>query len=163
MKQGNTYRISCTACNSLDITRNIGFVHTMGARKKLDHITCNESRYRDIGIAYRGFMRKQTVNTWYRVHKYQGAMFLEATPHGELACRFRKVLIETKLKIKIVEKPGSSIRWLLCSTYSLKNTTCTNENWKMCKINPDITCRTRNEIYSIKCIECACKEKTRHA
>ena len=41
-------------------------------------------------------------------NKYQEVVFVDATAKGVLA--LRKVLKEVKLKIKVVEKPGRSIR-----------------------------------------------------
>ena len=50
---------------------------------------------------------------WYKIGDNETAMFMEATPNGQLAKAYRKALKEAGLKMRVVERAGKSLKKLL--------------------------------------------------
>ncbi|XP_036362476.1 uncharacterized protein LOC118765098 [Octopus sinensis] len=107
----------------------------MGTSKKFEEIVNKDAsrtqpRYhnKQWNKTQRIYDKLNKKNMRYNADKFQGMMFVEATPHGELTCRFRKILKDIKLNIKVIEKLGRSIRSVICKTYPFRNTMCVEEN-----------------------------------
>ncbi|CAI9736119.1 Hypothetical predicted protein [Octopus vulgaris] len=170
-------------CEPTELKRHIQyFIHRMqfsgyshkerirvykGAMKKFDNILCNDRngicplyRNKSWNTIERTKKKIRKANSWYDSHKYQSVMFVDTTPGGELAYRFRRTLDKLKLRIKVVEKPGNPIRSIIGRTYPFSRTLCTENYCTVCRFSPQTNCKARNVVYSIRCIEGRCSNKT---
>ena len=89
-------------------------------------------------------------------------MFCPQTPHGELAKRLReadrKLKEVTKDDVKIVERAGTKLRFLLHKSNPFDDSTskCDRESCLICEnpLNKKYGCRKRNITYMTVCLRC---------
>ena len=81
-------------------------------------------------------------------------MFVDATPGSELARKCRSILKEAKLKIRVVEKSGTSVKQVLSKSYPLGYKCCIIPNCLTCETCPEIRCSARDAVYKISCKGC---------
>eukprot|EP00794_Sanderia_malayensis_P004280 gene4280-4848_t len=53
--------------------------------------------------------KEEKKHSWYRKKGDETVLFVDATPHGQLAKEYRQALKESEIKIKVVEKAGKSL------------------------------------------------------
>ena len=81
-------------------------------------------------------------------------MFVDATPGSELARKCRSILKEAKLKIRVVEKLGTSVKQVLSKSDPLGYKCCIIPNCLTCETCPEIRCGARDAVYKISCKGC---------
>eukprot|EP00794_Sanderia_malayensis_P013086 gene13086-14428_t len=87
--------------------------------------------------------KEEKKHNWYRKKGDEVVLFVDATPHGQLAKECRQALKESEIKIKVVEKAGKSLKRCLCRSDPFKRTGCENEKFDLCKIGSDVNCKNR--------------------
>ena len=97
----------------------------------------------------------QSNQQWYmKDGRFESVMFVEATPRSELAKRVRSVVERLKLKIKIVEKAGITIKGLLQRSNPFGVNHCGREKCLICEGGSPLDCRARGCVYQYVCEEC---------
>ena len=92
---------------------------------------------------------------WYaRDGQFESVMFVEATPGSELAKRVRSVVERLRLRIKIVEKAGTTIKGLLQKSDPFGVNHCGRERCLICESGCPVDCRVRGCVYQYICEEC---------
>ena len=92
---------------------------------------------------------------WYaKSGRYESVMFVEATPSSELMRRVQRVVRKLKLKIKVVERAGATIKGLLqrSNPYGVRD--CQRDKCLICCQGCGTDCRTRGCVYEYTCEEC---------
>ena len=84
-------------------------------------------------------------NRWYEKGGYETAMFIDATPNGELAAECKKALKSSELKIRVVERSGQSLRSILSKSDPFQNDSCGKDTCKLNKLQNE-GCRVQNEM-----------------
>ena len=101
-----------------------------------------------------------TVNRqqWYMDGgRYSSVLFAEATPGSELTRRFRKAIKKAGLKIKVVEKVGTTIKRLLQRSNPFGVSHCERADCTICEKGIGIDCRERGCVYEYECDLCGRK------
>jgi predicted small metal-binding protein len=92
---------------------------------------------------------------WYsQGGRYESVMFVEATPESELMHRVRRVVRRLKLKIKIVERAGTTVKGLLQRSNPFGIRDCGRDKCLLCSQGCGTDCRTRGCVYEYICEEC---------
>ena len=85
-------------------------------------------------------------------------LFVEQTPGGELAQRFREkekeLSLITGFKVKIVERNGTRANQLLHKPNPWSNAKCQNEKCYPCENGDTSDCSKRNLVYTSSCVPC---------
>ena len=93
--------------------------------------------------------------------KVTTVLFVEQTPGGELAKRFRQAEFSlsgiTGFKVKIVEKTGTAIKSILHNSNPWAEGFCSRSDCYPCQTGEVKSCYMRNLVYSNQCLDC--KEK----
>lgn len=93
-------------------------------------------------------------NNWYKSSNYKSVIFVPATPSSMLKKRLQRDVNESGLKIKIVEKSGTSIKRILQRSDPFKEKKCSKDDCLVCSTGGSGPCSTTNVNYRIKCNEC---------
>ena len=78
-------------------------------------------------------------------------MFVPATPNSELAKRMAEEVSNSKMKINVVERPGTKIKRLLQKNDPNKNSECSDEQCFVCSTTKGGSCRKSGITYAIEC------------
>ena len=88
-----------------------------------------------------------------------GVIFVQATPNGVLAKKFRETIekFPSDIKLRVVEKGGRSMQSTLVKTNPGRSIGCSKNNCFSCKNGKGEggDCRTKNVGYEIGCVECS--------
>ena len=99
--------------------------------------------------------KTRSKHMWYsKKGEYESVMFVEATPESELMYRIRKVVRDLKLKIKVVERAGVTIKGLLQRSNPFGIPDCQREECLLCAQGSGTDCRVRGCVYQYSCDEC---------
>ena len=112
--------------------------------KKRDQIVNPENKSRDKHKWYNKRSRK----------KFDSVMFVEATPQSILKRKVQETAKKNDLRIKIIEKVGSTLKGLIQKSRPFERMKCGRKDCIVCKIESDIDCRIRGCVYKIRCKEC---------
>ena len=92
---------------------------------------------------------------WYkREGKYDSVMFVEATAGSELRKEVEKIVRKQKVKIKVVERVGTTVKRLLQKSNPFQRQGCGREQCVVCDSGCGVDCRTRGVVYELWCKEC---------
>ena len=89
--------------------------------------------------------------------KYDTVMMIDSTPGGILKKKIQTAARKNKIRVKIVERVGTTIKKLLQRSRPFKQEKCNREDCIPCKTGID--CRTRGCVYRIECKECGKRYK----
>lgn len=78
-------------------------------------------------------------------------MFIDANSGGKLACLFKEALDKVNLWIKLADRLGTPIKSLICKIYSFDKSPCMENNSVIFRMNPQVKCKIRNVICSLRC------------
>ncbi|KAJ8037510.1 hypothetical protein HOLleu_18339 [Holothuria leucospilota] len=101
--------------------------------------------------------KKQQKMNWFRKGDYESVLFIDATPNSELARKCRKIYKECGLKVKVVEKTGTSVKTMLVKSNPFKRQgkSGMGEECKVCEdTEGELDCKKREVVYEIKCRDC---------
>ena len=92
---------------------------------------------------------------WYREGgKYDSVMFVEATPQSQLKKEVEKVLRRHKVKIKVVERVGTTVKRALQKSNPFQPKDCGRSGCLFCAEGSGVDCRTRGVVYELWCKDC---------
>ena len=86
--------------------------------------------------------------------RYDSVMFVEATPGSAMKTRIEQVMRRLKLKIKVVERVGCTIKDLLQRSNPFGVRDCERNNCLIYAQGDNVDCRTRGCVYEFMCEEC---------
>ena len=98
--------------------------------------------------------RRKDKRSWYNEEKYDGVMFVDTTPNGELKRRVEKACRKNQVKIKVVEKINSTTKKELQRSNPFGHQHCGRDDCVTCNLELRINCRKRGPVYEIYCINC---------
>ena len=102
--------------------------------------------------------KRQKKETWYMKGGYETPIFIAATPNGELKKRMQKKIDESDMKIKVIEKTGSTMKRTLHKTSITERTHCADNECMICLTSKKKgLCRKEGVTYEIECKKCADK------
>lgn len=95
--------------------------------------------------------------SWYRngKEKAEAVFFVRSTPGGHLAEECKKVSKKANLKLKVIEKTGTSVKKNLVKSNPFKKTGC-EKGCIICRKGKD--CKARGVHYRISCETGGCEE-----
>ena len=97
--------------------------------------------------------KRHKRENWYRRGGNDSVVFIPATPRGELKKRLMKKIQDTDVKLKIVEKNGTTVKSLFQKA-KLQKTPCADGSCLICKKDKKYICRQESVTYEIKCETC---------
>ena len=96
--------------------------------------------------------RKRKKKEWYTDKgRYESVMSVEATPDGLLKKEIQKAVKKNKMKIKVVEKAGVTVKRLLQKSNPFEINKCKRNDCKICALNNEVDCKSRGCVYEVKC------------
>ena len=78
-------------------------------------------------------------------------MFVESTPRGELRQKVQQLVRKYKMKIKVVERVGTTIKHMIQRSDPFKKRGCGRVDCEVCIRGSGIDCRTSGCVYQLKC------------
>ena len=125
------------------------------ALKKYDE---RVARYRRSGSMFgrenenNGNRRERNKREWYnKSREYETVMFVEPTPESVLKRKIQEVAKRNKVKVKVVERVGMTVKGLLQKSVPFDRMKCGRRDCMVCESNKDVDCRTRGCVYELKC------------
>ena len=97
--------------------------------------------------------KRHKRENWYRRGGNDSVVFIPATPRGELKKRLMKKIQDTNVKLKIVEKNGTTVKSLFQKA-KLQRTPCVDDSCLICKKDEKYICRQESVTYEMKCETC---------
>ena len=98
--------------------------------------------------------KKVKKRAWFSADgKYESIMFVQATPGSVLKTKVQKIARKNKLKIKVVEKAGSTVKRVLQRSDPYGKRKCGRMDCPVCEYGRPGECRTRGCVYQWKCKE----------
>ena len=98
--------------------------------------------------------RKEKKKIWYKKGGYQSVMFISATPGSILKKKYETEVQKSGMKIRIVEKAGTSLKQQLQRSDPFKPQRCDRENCFVCTTGGKGSCKTMGVNYQISCEDC---------
>ena len=91
---------------------------------------------------------------WYNEEKYDGVVFVDTTPHGELKKRVEAACRKNRMKIKVVEKISSTMKKELQRSNPFGHQHCRRNDCVTCNLGLQMNCRKRGQVYEMWCMNC---------
>ena len=98
--------------------------------------------------------RRSKIHSWYSKGDYESVLFIPSTPNGELKKVIQGEINRSTLKIKVVERSGTSITSLLQRSNPMKEENCGREDCFLCTTGGKGDCSRNNVVYEIECDRC---------
>ena len=120
---------------------------------RMNRFLAGQSYYtlKDVDTRSRNKKRKD----WYvEKDKYESVMFVEATPNSTYKENVKKLVKKHKLKVRVVERAGETLKSALQKSDPFKKNTCTQPDCFICSNGIPINCRERGIVYELKCNLC---------
>ena len=94
--------------------------------------------------------KREKADNWYKNGGYDTVMFVDATPNEKLANECRKIVRDAGLKIRIVEKAGTSVKRSVVKSNPFGKQPCECE---VCKLGlpSKFNCKQRGVVYQVQC------------
>ena len=100
-------------------------------------------------------MKRIKKENWYKKGGYETPIFIAATPNGELKKKLQKKIDESDLKIRVVEKTGSTMLRTLQKASITEERQCPDSECMVCLTSKKKgLCRKEGVTYEIRCEEC---------
>ena len=117
----------------------------------------NEPRYRhhDYKRKERNDVKTDKKNNWFKTSdtdETEAVMMIDATPDSELKTIIEDEIKNTKLKIRVIERPGPKHQYSLMSTNVNERPKC-QKPCMICETKGGGNCRTKSSVYEIVCDE----------
>ena len=94
---------------------------------------------------------------WFKKGGYETVVFVPATPGSKLKKDYEEEIKKTRIKMKVVERAGPSLKSKLQRSDPFVNRGCRAEVCMVCREGDrgkKGVCRRENVTYEIKCVEC---------
>ena len=88
---------------------------------------------------------------WYNKNKYESILFIPPTPASSLKAEIEKEIKKSNIKIKVVEKSGTSIKRSTQKSDPFGKAKCANEKCWICQAEKGGNCRAPGVTYKIGC------------
>ena len=109
-----------------------------------------------------GVKSKAEKREWYKSDgKYDSVMFVEATPDSQLKKEVEKIVRRHKVKIRVVERVGTTTKRVLQKSNPFQRRECGRDNCVSCADGCNVDCRMRGCVYELYCKEEECGRKYR--
>ena len=100
-------------------------------------------------------MKRIKKENWYKKGGYETPIFIAATPNGELKKKLQKKIDESDLKIRVIEKTGSTMLRTLQKASITEERQCPDSECMVCLTSKKKgLCRKEGVTYEIRCEEC---------
>ena len=157
-KKGTKYRNLYTGCNFLGIQKRQRFDVYVRAKQKYDEIVRKHEegvqplyRSKEWNYHERTKNKREKRKNWFRNDGSEAVFFLDATPNEELANMCKEVFKSQGLKVKVIERTGTTIKKTLVKSNPFKKNGCHQTTCKICSTGSEINCKTRETVYKISC------------
>ena len=105
-------------------------------------------------------LKMKSNKSWYmKDGKSESVMFVNATPKERLKKKIEQLAKKHKMKIKVVERRGNTMKKLIQKSDPFNRIKCNEDDCIICREGMDVDCRKRGVIYEIECMEDGCKKK----
>ena len=88
---------------------------------------------------------------WYKQSGAEAVFFVPATRDGRLAEACVEEFKKAKMKVKVVEKTGTTIKRSLVKSNPFAEYNCRKSSCQVCKLDCKFSCKTRETVYRITC------------
>ena len=88
---------------------------------------------------------------WYKQGGTEAVFFVPSTPNGWLADACAEEFKKAKMKVKIVERAGATVKKSLVKSNPFAENKCKKASCQVCKLDCKFSCRTRETVYKITC------------
>ena len=104
--------------------------------------------------------RKNKSKSWYlKDGKNETVMFVNATPNEILKKKIEQSAKKHKIKVKVVERRGKTMKQMLQKSDPFKKLKCNEDDCVICREGMEVDCRMRGIVYEIECKEEGCMKK----
>ena len=97
---------------------------------------------------------------WYKKGGYDSVIFLPSTPASSLTKKCQDVVEESRLKIRVVETAGTTLKAQLQRSNPFLSKQCGRDKCFKCETGGKGNCRKRGVIYVLTCVACEAAGKT---
>ena len=116
----------------------------------------------DSVITNKELSRGRKGHNWYKESRqYDSVMFVEAMPGSLLKRKVEEIVVKHRLKIKVVERVGRTVKSILQKSNPFPKKDCGSEKCQVCLRGCEFDCRLRGCVYEIQCNEDHCGRKYR--
>ena len=98
-------------------------------------------------------------NGWFRKDGEATVLFVPPTPNSSLARALREITKNSDVKMRIVERGGTSIKRKLQRSNPFRPENCEREDCLVCQTGGKGNCETEGVTYSIECLECGADKR----
>ena len=99
--------------------------------------------------------KTEKANTWYGRGGYESVIFVPSTPDSVLQQRYQSEIDRRRLKIRVVEKAGRSIKSMLQRSDPFRAEKCGRQLCLVCGTDGKGSCDKEGITYAITCVDCA--------
>ena len=93
---------------------------------------------------------------WHKKDGNEAVLFIPATPGSQLTKLARNKIEQSKLRVKVVEKPGKKVKELLQKNDPIADKMCHNKDCFVCSTTKKGGCRSSSVTYKLNCIKEGC-------
>ena len=86
-------------------------------------------------------------------------MFENSTPGEILKKKIERIAKKYKMKMKVVERRGRTVKSMIQKSNPFKNDKCGKEDCVICKNDQKVNCKARGVVYEVECLEEGCGMK----
>ena len=98
---------------------------------------------------------KAQKRDWYKADgKYDSVIFVDATPGSQLKKEVEKIVRRHRVRIRVVERVGTTLKRVLQKSYPFQRTECRRDDCVVCADGCKVDCRMRGVVYELQCKEC---------
>ena len=102
---------------------------------------------------------KKNKNWYLKDERSETVMFVNATPNEILKKKVEQAAKKHKVKVKVVERRGNTMKRMLQKSDPFKKMACEERDCVICMEGIDVDCRMRGVVYEIMCKEEGCNRK----
>ena len=104
--------------------------------------------------------RSRKNDAWYlEGGKNETVMFVNSTPGERLKKKIERIAKKYKMKMKVVERRGRTVKSMIQKSYPFPNDKCGREDCVICKNDQNVNCKARGVVYEVECLEEGCGMK----
>ena len=97
--------------------------------------------------------------TWYKSDGFDSVLFIPMTPGGELKRMYEKEIKKSGLRIKVIERSGTTLKSQLQTSNPFKDKRCGRLDCFICTTTGIGNCNTESVTYKITCKGINCTKK----
>ena len=113
-------------------------------------------RPREWNAIERRTLKRDKKKIWFKKGGYLAPIFIPMTPKSELAHTLQKRIDDSGLKMKVVERAGTTLKRMLQKSDPFRPATCGWNDCFVCITGGKGSCQSESVNYDIDCKDCAC-------